>query len=165
MFFETFFIYVLDSTALLSYLTFEASAKDPTSVVQIGVKGAGCENSNPQDLPNHLWKLISPSVVIARKLGTGLPIRACVWGISGSSVLISFTEVLSTDSVAVISKGPFESDWQLESIWKHQTFSTGMEITIMMWCVLYSKYEMRSSWRIIVWVMSIRMMKYYHKIN
>ena len=33
--------------------TSNSAAMAPISVVQIGVKGAGCENKIPQELPNH----------------------------------------------------------------------------------------------------------------
>src|ERR1700755_3205207 len=43
----------------------------PSSVVQIGVKSFGCENSTPHESPSQSWKLIFPSVVSAGKSGAG----------------------------------------------------------------------------------------------
>ena len=45
----------------------------PSSVVQTGVKSLGCENSTPQLVPRHSWKLIGPSVVSAVKSGASSP--------------------------------------------------------------------------------------------
>ena len=44
-------------------------ATRPISVVQTGVKSAGCDIKTPQLSPNQLWKSISPSVVLAVKFG------------------------------------------------------------------------------------------------
>jgi hypothetical protein len=44
-------------------------ANAPSSVVQTGVKSAGCEKRIVQLLPIHWWKSISPLVVWAWKLG------------------------------------------------------------------------------------------------
>src|SRR6266436_6635935 len=41
----------------------------PSSVVQIGVKSLGCENSTAQLLPIQSWKRILPCVVLASKSG------------------------------------------------------------------------------------------------
>ena len=67
--------------------TLLAFAKALISVVQTEAKWAGCENKNPQESPNHSWKSIFPSSELAVKLGTILPILACVWGMSGSSLM------------------------------------------------------------------------------
>lgn len=48
----------------------------PSSVVQTGVKSAGCENRIAQLLPIHWWKSISPLVVWALKLGASQISRA-----------------------------------------------------------------------------------------
>lgn len=58
-------------------------AKAPSSVVHTGVKSAGCENRMAHLSPIHLWKSISPRVVLALKLGAMLPSRrrgcSCAW--------------------------------------------------------------------------------------
>src|SRR5512144_943477 len=48
-------------------------ATAPSSVVQTGVKSAGCEKSTPQLSPSHWWKFTSPSVLCAVKLGAVSP--------------------------------------------------------------------------------------------
>src|SRR5438093_11007640 len=48
-------------------------ATAPSSVVQTGVKSAGCEKSTPHLSPSHWWKLTSPSVVCAVKSGAVSP--------------------------------------------------------------------------------------------
>src|SRR5690606_11326190 len=48
-------------------------ATAPSSVVQTGVKSAGCENSTPQPFPRYAWKSISPAVVSAVKFGATSP--------------------------------------------------------------------------------------------
>src|SRR5690554_5057587 len=58
---------------LLSNSSFNCAVR-PSSVVQIGVKSAGCENKIAQPLPIHSWKLISPLVVVALKSGAVSPI-------------------------------------------------------------------------------------------
>src|SRR4051795_10285468 len=45
----------------------------PSSVVQIGVKSFGCENSTAQESPIQSWNLIFPSVVSAVKSGASSP--------------------------------------------------------------------------------------------
>ena len=52
-------------TFLLSNSSF-IKPKAPSSVVQTGVKSLGCEKITPQLSPNHSWKEISPSVVLAK---------------------------------------------------------------------------------------------------
>ena len=58
-------------------------ANAPSSVVHTGVKSAGCENRIAHLSPIHLWKSISPWVVLALKLGAMLPSRrrgcSCAW--------------------------------------------------------------------------------------
>src|ERR1700752_1660285 len=69
------------STLTAITLTFRFSnsalifATVPSSVVQTGVKSAGCENKTPHELPSQLWKSIDPSVVIAVKFGDMSPNR------------------------------------------------------------------------------------------
>ena len=48
-------------------------AVSPSSVVQTGVKSAGCENSTPHLSPSHSWKLIVPSLDSAVKSGAVSP--------------------------------------------------------------------------------------------
>lgn len=55
-------------TSLFSNSSF-IFANAPSSVVQTGVKSAGCENSIAQLFPIHWWKSISPLVVCALKFG------------------------------------------------------------------------------------------------
>src|SRR5579864_8803800 len=45
----------------------------PSSVVQIGVKSFGCENSTAHESPIQSWNLIGPSVVSASKSGATSP--------------------------------------------------------------------------------------------
>jgi len=47
----------------------------PNSVVQTGVKSAGCENSTHHESPMNWWKLIGPRLVSASKSGTLSPMR------------------------------------------------------------------------------------------
>ena len=47
----------------------------PNSVVQTGVKSAGCEKSTHQESPMNSWKLIGPMLVSAVKSGTLSPMR------------------------------------------------------------------------------------------
>jgi hypothetical protein len=57
-------------------------AKAPSSVVQTGVKSAGCENRIAQLLSMKLWKSMSPCVVVAWKLGAGVqsaPAMSAIW--------------------------------------------------------------------------------------
>src|SRR5262245_3705232 len=53
-------------------------ATAPSSVVQTGVKSAGCENRTPQPPASHWWKLTSPSVVCAVKSGAISPNRSAI---------------------------------------------------------------------------------------
>src|SRR5450759_5508127 len=53
-------------------------ARVPCSVVQIGVKSFGCENSMPQEFPSQSWKRIFPSVVSASKSGAVSPIANAI---------------------------------------------------------------------------------------
>src|SRR5690242_7390913 len=55
----------------------------PSSVVHTGVKSLGWENRIAHLSPIHLWKSISPSVVLAVKLGASSPMRRAM-GVSGS---------------------------------------------------------------------------------
>ena len=47
----------------------------PSSVVQTGVKSAGCEKSTHQWSPMNSWKRIGPMLVAAVKSGTLSPMR------------------------------------------------------------------------------------------
>src|ERR1700733_12912330 len=53
--------------------SFLSLATAPSSVVQTGVKSAGCEKRTPQLSPSHWWKSTLPSVVCAVKLGAVSP--------------------------------------------------------------------------------------------
>ena len=57
-------------------------ATRPSSVVQTGVKSAGCENSTPHLSPSHSWNLIFPSVESCSKSGAMLP----MWRAMGFSL-------------------------------------------------------------------------------
>src|SRR5215471_1548240 len=48
-------------------------ATEPSSVVHIGVKSLGCENSTAHESPIHSWNRIGPSVVFAVKSGAVSP--------------------------------------------------------------------------------------------
>lgn len=52
-------------------------ANAPSSVVHTGVKSAGWEKRIVQLLPTKSWKLMSPCVVVALKLGAGFQVRVC----------------------------------------------------------------------------------------
>src|SRR6476469_8927158 len=59
-------------------------ARYPSSVVQIGVKLRGCENSTVHESPIQSWKEIRPSVVSASKSGAAEPICRAIYGVSSS---------------------------------------------------------------------------------
>src|SRR5215510_6439946 len=69
-------------TAMTFTLRFSNSAlifaTVPNSVVQTGVKSAGCENKTPQEFPSHWWKSMLPSVVVAVKFGARSPNRSAI---------------------------------------------------------------------------------------
>src|SRR5471030_2563707 len=48
----------------------------PSSVVQTGVKSAGCEYSTPQLSPSHWWKWMGPSLDCCSKSGAMSPRRS-----------------------------------------------------------------------------------------
>src|SRR5579864_5434742 len=50
-------------------------AVNPSSVVQTGVKSAGCENSTPQLSPSHSWNLMRPTLDSCSKSGAMSPRR------------------------------------------------------------------------------------------
>src|SRR5207248_1691097 len=56
----------------------------PSSVVQIGVKSLGCENSTAQESPIQSWKLILPSVVFATKSGAVSPMARLMLALLGA---------------------------------------------------------------------------------
>ena len=56
------------------------------SVVQTGVKSAGCEKRIAHDPPNQLWNEIGPCVVSALKSGNSVP-KAGISAVLANSVL------------------------------------------------------------------------------
>src|ERR1700685_957808 len=50
----------------------------PSSVVQTGVKSAGCENSTPQLSPSHSWNLTGPTLDSCSKSGAISPRRRLI---------------------------------------------------------------------------------------
>src|SRR5437764_13545092 len=60
----------------------------PSSVVQIGVKSLGCENSTAQESPIQSWKLILPSVVFATKSGAVSPMARLMLALLGAKKLV-----------------------------------------------------------------------------